>query len=58
MLKTPYERVRAARAQSRPTGIDYIRNLITDFTELHGDRRYGDDPAVVGGIGRLGGLSV
>ena len=57
-MKTPYERVKAARAPSRPTGSDYIRNLITDFTELHGDRRYGDDPAVIGGIGRLGGVPV
>ena len=58
MLKTPYERVKAARGADRPTGTDYIQNLFTDFMEFHGDRRYGDDPAVVGGIGRLGNLPV
>lgn len=58
MLTSPYERVKAARAANRPTGLDYIRNLIPDFLELHGDRRYGDDPAVVGGIGHLSGMPV
>ena len=58
MLKTPYERVKAARAADRPTGADYIRNLIDDFMEFHGDRRYGDDPAVIGGIGRMGNMPV
>ena len=58
MLKTPYERLKAARAADRPTGLDYIENIFTDFMEFHGDRRYGDDPAVVGGIARLNGLPV
>ena len=58
MLKTPYERVKAARAADRPTGADYIRNLTDDFMEFHGDRRYGDDPAVIGGIGRMGNMPV
>ena len=58
MMKTPYERVKAARAADRPTGMDYIRNLIDEFMEFHGDRRYGDDPAVVGGIGRIGQMPV
>ena len=58
MLKTPYERVKAARAADRPTGADYIRNLTDDFMEFHGDRRYGDDPAVIGGIGRMGSMPV
>lgn len=58
MLKTPYDRVKAARAPERPTGLDYIRHMITDFMEFHGDRRYGDDPAVVGGVGMLRDLPV
>lgn len=47
------ERVRAARAKGRPTGTDFIHKIFTDFTELHGDRRFGDDKAVVCGIARL-----
>ncbi len=53
MNKLPYERVRLARDSSRPTGLDYINNIFSGFTELHGDRRYADDTAVVGGIARL-----
>ena len=44
-----YERVKAARANQRPTGLDYIGGIFTDFFELHGDRRSGDDAAIVGG---------
>lgn len=58
MLKAPYDRVKTARGADRPTGADYIKNIFRDFVELHGDRRYGDDPAVVGGIGMLGSLPV
>lgn len=50
--------VRAARAPGRPTGDAYIANLFTDFIELHGDRRFGDDGAVVGGIAWLGEMPV
>ena len=50
----PYEKVKIARGNKRPTGADYIRNIFSDFVELHGDRRFGDDPAVVGGLGWLG----
>lgn len=58
-LKIPaYERVKTARSPNRPTGMDYIHNIITDFLELHGDRRCGDDGAVVGGIGYLNGMPV
>ena len=53
MSDTPYERVKLARDNSRPTGLDYIRNIFHGFTELHGDRRYADDPAIVGGIAWL-----
>ena len=56
--KTSYERVKAARSADRPTGLDYVNFIFTDFVELHGDRRFGDDPAIVGGIARLGGRPV
>lgn len=45
--------VKLARHTKRPTTLDYIRYIITDFLELHGDRRFSDDPAIVGGIGFL-----
>lgn len=51
---TPYERVKAARSSKRPTGLDYINNIFTDFIELHGDRRYSDDSAMIGGVAYLG----
>lgn len=53
MTDTAYARVKLARDNQRPTGLDYVRNIFHRFIELHGDRRYGDDPAVVGGIGKL-----
>lgn len=58
MMLTSYDRVKIARESSRPTGLDYIHHLLTDFVELHGDRRFGDDHAVVAGIGKLGDLPV
>lgn len=58
-MSTPaYEKVKLARANKRPTGLDYIHNLCADFLELHGDRRFGDDGAVVGGVGHLRGIPV
>lgn len=57
-MNTAYEKVKLARDNSRPTGLDYIRNLFQEFIELHGDRRFGDDAAVVGGIARLNGLPI
>lgn len=53
-----YERVKLARDNRRPTGLDYVRGVFTDFLELHGDRRYGDDPAIVGGLAWLEDLPV
>lgn len=53
-----YEKVRAARAKGRPTSIDYISKIFTKFVELHGDRRFGDDGAVVAGIAKLEEISV
>ena len=58
MSETAYERVKLARDSKRPTGLDYIRHIFRDFLELHGDRRYGDDPAVVGGVAWLRDLPV
>lgn len=47
-----------ARHPQRPYTLDYIRNLFTDFEELHGDRAYADDPAIVGGLARLDDMPV
>jgi acetyl-CoA carboxylase carboxyl transferase subunit alpha len=55
---TPYQRVQVARHPRRPYALDYINGLVTDFIELHGDRQYRDDPAIVGGLGRLAGRSI
>ena len=55
---TAWERVQRARAANRPTSMSYIREIFTDFMELHGDRCYGDDGAVVGGIAYFGGRPV
>lgn len=53
-----YEQVKAARAKGRPTAMRFIEALFTDFIELHGDRRFADDPAVVAGIAKLCGRPV
>jgi len=55
---TPWQRVLVARHPKRPYTLDYIRLMMTDFVELHGDRCFGDDPAMVGGMGRLDGEAV
>jgi len=53
---TPWETVRVARHPRRPQSRDYIAMICKDFCELHGDRRYGDDPAIVTGFGRIGAI--
>ena len=58
MNKTAYERVKTARSIHRPTGLDYIGGIFEDFFELHGDRRFADDGAIVGGIATLEGQPV
>lgn len=58
MKLTAFDRVKTARDNKRPTGQDYIHGIFTDFFELHGDRRYGDDGAVVGGVADLDGKPV
>ena len=57
-MATAYERVRIASGAKRPTGIDYLQNVFHGFFELHGDRRYADDPAIVGGLAYLGATPV
>jgi len=55
---TPYQRVQVARHPRRPYTLDYLHSVFSDFVELHGDRLYRDDPAIVGGLARLDGQSV
>ena len=56
--KSAWDRVLASRKKERPVGTEYIEELFSDFTELHGDRYFGDDPAIVGGIARFHGMPV
>lgn len=55
---TPWQRVQLARHPQRPTTLTYINHIFTDFIELHGDRLFGDDMAIVGGIAKLEGRPV
>ncbi|MBB5324506.1 acetyl-CoA carboxylase carboxyl transferase subunit alpha [Anoxybacillus tepidamans] len=55
---TPWDRVQIARHPNRPTTLDYIQRLFTNFLECHGDRLFGDDEAIVGGIAKYHGLPV
>ena len=55
---TRWQRVQLARHPERPYTLDYIHYLMPDFVELHGDRHYGDDKAIVGGFGTLGKQTV
>ncbi len=55
---TPWQTVRVARHPQRPQTRDYVAMICRDFTELHGDRRFGDDPAMVTGFARIGPLKV
>lgn len=52
------EKMQLARHPQRPTTSDYIQHIFTDFIELHGDRLYGDDLAIIGGVARLNGIPV
>jgi acetyl-CoA carboxylase carboxyl transferase subunit alpha len=54
----PWDRVQIARYPSRPTTLDYIEYLFEDFFECHGDRTFGDDEAIVGGIAKFKGLPI
>lgn len=55
---TAYQRVQVARHPRRPYTLDYLHSVFSDFVELHGDRLYRDDPAIVGGLARVAGMSV
>ncbi|NMA90447.1 MAG: acetyl-CoA carboxylase carboxyltransferase subunit alpha [Amphibacillus sp.] len=55
---SPWDRVQIARHPERPTALDYIQELFTDFIELHGDRLFRDDPAIITGIAKYKGLPV
>ncbi len=55
---TPWQRVQLARHPDRPYSLDYIDRIFTDFLEFHGDRRYQDDNAIIGGPAKLNGKPV
>ena len=55
---TAWDKVSIARLVERPTALDYINRIFDSFMELHGDRYYGDDSAIVGGIAQLNGIPV
>ena len=55
---TPWQRVQIARHTKRPTTLDYISRIFTQFIEIHGDRVFGDDPAIVAGVAKLDGRPV
>jgi acetyl-CoA carboxylase carboxyl transferase subunit alpha len=55
---TPMQKVMISRHPNRPYTLDYVQRLITDWIELHGDRRFADDPSIVCGVGRYHGRSV
>ncbi len=53
---TPWQKTMIARHPERPYTLDYIGMTVEDFIELHGDRRFADDPAIVGGVGKINGI--
>lgn len=55
---SPWQKVQLARHPERPYMLDYVSRIFTDFIELHGDRRFAEDPAVVGGFAKLDGYPV
>lgn len=55
---TPYEKLKLTRQNGRPTGVAFINGIIDDRIELHGDRRYAEDAAIISGIGSLDGMPV
>lgn len=57
-MSSAYDNVQLSRAKGRPTAVSYIKEIFSDFIELHGDRRFADDTAVVGGIATLRGIPV
>ena len=57
-MKTAAEIVAESRKVQRPTSLEFIENIFDDFIELHGDRAFADDKAIVGGIAMLGDMAV
>lgn len=57
-MATAYEKLQTARSKGRATGLTYIQTIFEDFIELHGDRRFADDAAIVGGVATLAGKPV
>jgi len=55
---TPWQKSQISRHPNRPYTLDYIEAMLTDFTEMHGDRAFADDPAIVCGMARLDGMPV
>lgn len=55
---TPWQRTQLSRHPQRPHAIDYIQEMVTDFHEVHGDRRFSDDPSMIAGFGYLDGQKV
>ncbi|QAY65113.1 acetyl-CoA carboxylase carboxyl transferase subunit alpha [Paenibacillus protaetiae] len=55
---SPAQKMHVARHHQRPTSLDFIHSIFTDFIELHGDRLYADDLAIVGGLAKLNGVPV
>lgn len=56
--KTAWEKIKEVRSVDRASALDYIENIFDTFVEAHGDRAFSDDPAIIGGIGFIGGQSV
>src|SRR5215471_4355793 len=55
---TPWQKTQVARHPQRPHCLDYVAALVTDFAPLAGDRKFGDDEAIIGGFGRFNGESI
>src|SRR6202008_3950995 len=55
---TPWQKTQVARHPERPHSLDYVGRLVSDFVPLSGDRKYGEDSAIVGGFGRFRGESI
>ena len=53
-----YDIVLKSREKGRPTAVRYIAEIVENFVEMHGDRRFADDRAIIGGIGTVGGMPV
>ena len=57
-MLSPWEKIQLTRHPQRPHPQEYVQEIFTDFLELHGDRRFADDRAVIAGIGTIGGRPV